>query len=230
MVPPGAPTVECEMPMLAPPGVSVHFTRMDASGAVGTHTGQEERNRSQYESVDRCATLLSLLKPSVIVMAHTATSYTIGAEKEAALTKRVEAETGSRFITAFGSSLAALQHLRVKRIGLATPYAENITLMGKAHLEAHGLEVVQYGLLEGVRNVYEETHERAYQVARDANTPEAEAVFISGVGMPTLQALQRLEDDLGKPVISAAACMMWNALRVAGVAYQRTGYGRLFAS
>ncbi|CAG9269564.1 hypothetical protein PCAR4_830041 [Paraburkholderia caribensis] len=48
--------------------------------------------------------------------------------------------------------------------------------------------------------------------------------------MPTLQALQRLEDDLGKPVISAAACMMWNALRVAGVVYQRTGYGRLFAS
>ncbi|WP_224032492.1 hypothetical protein [Paraburkholderia caribensis] len=80
------------------------------------------------------------------------------------------------------------------------------------------------------RNVYEETPERAYQVARRANTPEAEAVFISGVGMPTLQALQRLEDDLGKPVISAAACMMWNALRVAGVVYQRTGYGRLFAS
>ncbi|CAG9269558.1 hypothetical protein PCAR4_830039 [Paraburkholderia caribensis] len=65
----------------------------------------------------------------------------------------IEAETGSRFITAFGSLLAALQHLGVKRIGLATRYAEDITLKGKAHLEAHGLAVVQYGLLEGAERL-----------------------------------------------------------------------------
>jgi maleate cis-trans isomerase len=46
--------------------------------------------------------------------------------------------------------------------------------------------------------------------------------------MPTLAMLQVLEDDLGKPVISAASAMMWNALRVAGVRSQRRGYGRLF--
>jgi maleate cis-trans isomerase len=45
--------------------------------------------------------------------------------------------------------------------------------------------------------------------------------------MPTLGALQLLEDDLGKPVISAASAMMWNALRVAGVKHHRPGYGQL---
>ncbi len=99
LVPPGNPTVEPEMMELAPPGVSIHFTRMDASGPAGTHTGQEERNRSQVASLDHAAVLLAMIKPDVIVMAHTATSYTLGREAEAALIKRLEASTGTRFIT-----------------------------------------------------------------------------------------------------------------------------------
>jgi maleate cis-trans isomerase len=45
--------------------------------------------------------------------------------------------------------------------------------------------------------------------------------------MPTLAMLQVLEDDLGKPVISAASAMMWNALRIARVRSPRQGYGCL---
>jgi maleate cis-trans isomerase len=47
--------------------------------------------------------------------------------------------------------------------------------------------------------------------------------------MPTIGMLQALEDDLGKPVFSAASAMMWYALRVAGVNAPRPGYGRLLA-
>jgi maleate cis-trans isomerase len=46
LVPPGNPTVEPEMMQLAPPGVSLHFSRLRATGPTGTLTGQEERNRS----------------------------------------------------------------------------------------------------------------------------------------------------------------------------------------
>ncbi len=69
----------------APPGVSLHFTRMNAEGPAGTHTGQEERNRSQVESIPACVRLLAMVSPSVIVMAHTATSYTLGQAREAEL-------------------------------------------------------------------------------------------------------------------------------------------------
>jgi maleate cis-trans isomerase len=79
-----------------------------------------------------------------------------------------------------------------------------------------------------VRNIYEETAAPAYAVGRQANRPEAEAVFLSGTGMPTLEILQALEDNLGKPVISANGAMMWNALRIAGVSTVIPGYGRLF--
>src|ERR1700761_7465146 len=111
LVPPGNPTIEPEMMELAPPGVSVHFTRMSASGPAGTHTGQEERNRAMVAGVDEAVRMLASVSPGGVVLAHTATSYTLGQEAEAALVRRQEAATGTRFITAFGSVLEALRFL-----------------------------------------------------------------------------------------------------------------------
>jgi maleate isomerase len=229
LVPPGNPTVEPEMAELTPPGVSLHFTRMMANGPAGTHTGQEDRNLSQVESIPACVELLAMVSPRVIVMAHTATSYTLGQDREAELVARMEELSGARFITAFGSVLAALEQLGVRRIAYATPYSEETTLQGKRHLESHRVEVVSHGQLSNVRNIYEENAERAYAIARQVDCAQAEAIFLSGVGMPTLGALQALEDDTGKPVISAASAMMWNALKVAGIRHGRAGYGRLLA-
>lgn len=227
LVPPGNPTVEPEMAALTPPGVSLHFTRMHASGPAGTHTGQAERNISQVESIPNCVKLLAMVSPRVIVMAHTATSYTLGREREADLVARMEELSGARFITAFGSVLAALEHLGVRKVAYATPYSEAMTLEGKVHLERCGIEVVRHGRLANVRNIYEETSERAYAIGRQVDCPEADAIFLSGVGMPTLGAIAALEADTGKPVISVAAAMMWHALRLAGIGSAKAGYGRL---
>jgi len=227
LVPPGNPTLEPEMMELAPEGVSLHFTRMTAAGPAGTHTGQEERNLSQVASVPDCVKLLSMVSPAVIAMAHTATSYTLGQVREAELVARMETLSGARFITAFGSVLAAFAHLGARRVAYATPYSAEMTARGRQHLEDCGLQVISSGYLADVRNIYEETSERAYAIARQVDHPEADVIFLSGVGMPTLDALQVLEDDTGKPVISAASAMMWHALRTAGVNCAIRGYGRL---
>ncbi|WP_210253746.1 hypothetical protein [Bradyrhizobium sp. S69] len=229
LVPPGNPTVEPEMAELTPPGVSLHFTRMSAEGPAGTHAGQEERNRSQVESIPACVRLLSMVGPSVIVLAHTATSYTLGEAREAALVTAMEALGNARFVTAFGSVLAAFKALGVRRIAYATPYSADMTALGRLHLEKCGVTVVNSGHLDNVRNIYEENSERAYAIARQVDRPDAEAIFLSGVGMPTLDALQVLEDDTGKPVISAASAMMWHALRTAGIRHPFSGYGRLLS-
>jgi maleate cis-trans isomerase len=227
LVPPGNPILEPEMMELAPSGVSLHFTRMHAEGPAGTHTGQEERNRSQVESLPACVKLLAMVSPAVIAMAHTATSYTLGERREAELVAEMEALSGARFITAFGSVLAAFSYLGVRRVAYATPYSAEMTAQGRQHLETCGLTVVSSGHLANVRNIYEETSERAYAIARQVDRADADVIFLSGVGMPTLGALKPLEEDTGKPVISAASAMMWHALRTAGVGCSIKGYGRL---
>jgi len=229
LVPPGNPTVEVEMIALAPPNVSVHFTRMVAHGAVGAHDGLLERTRTQIAHVAENAALLAMVRPKVIAMAHTAMSATLGAAGEADLVARMEREHGIPFITAFGSVLAALARLGATRVALGTPYDAGATARTRAYLEAQGIEVVSEGRLEGVTNIYDETAARARELARRVDAPAAQAVFLSGLGMPTVATLEDMERDLGKPVVSAAAAMMWNALRVAGEPAPLAGFGRLLA-
>jgi maleate cis-trans isomerase len=229
LVPPGNPTVEPEMIALAPDGVTVHFSRLVAHGATGSHAGQEERNRTMVEHVGESAGLLAMVKPDVIMLAHTATSYTLGPQQEAELIERLRAQCGTMVETAFASVLAALRALGVRKVGLGTPYGEETTLKGKALLERHGFAVVSHGRLDNVSNIYDETPERAYRLGRAIDRDDVEAVFLSGLGMPTIAILETLERDLGKPAISAASAMMWRALHLAGVRAPVTGYGRLLA-
>jgi maleate isomerase len=227
LLPPGNPTVEQEMIALAPAGVSLHFHRMFARGATGSLDGQDERNRMMVEHIDDSIELLAMVNPDVIVVAHTATSYHLGRQGEADLLERLQKSTGTRVVTAFGAVLQALERLNIRRLALGTPYSPETTEQGKAHLEAHGLQVVNFANLPGVTNIYDETAERAYRLARMVDREDAEAVFLSGTGLPTVPVLELLEHDLGKPVISSASAMMWHALRLAGVRQLIPGYGRL---
>jgi maleate isomerase len=229
LVPPGNPTTEPEMMMLSVPGVSLHFTRMVAHGITGSLEGQDERNRTQIEHLDECVALLAMVKPTVMVLAHTATSYTLGRAGEAETIDRIERNTGIRFITAFGSVATALAHLGIQRVAIGTPYGEQATAQCEAHMKTYGFDVVSRGRLKNVTNIYDETPERAYRLGREVDCADAQAVFLSGVGMPTLATLQALERDIGKPVISSASAMMWNALRVAKIAAPVPGFGRLLA-
>jgi maleate isomerase len=227
LLPPGNPTIEPEMITLTPPGVSVHFHRMVARGVTGSPDGQEERNRMMVESLDDSIEMLAQVRPDIIVLAHTATSYTLGQQREAELLARLGTATGIRVVSAFGSVVAALERLGVKRLALGAPYSAETTAQGRAHLESCGFVVVRSDNLKGVANIYDTTAEQAYQLARSVDSADAEAVFLSGTGMPTIPILATLEQDLAKPALSSNAAMMWYALRSCGVRQPVPGYGRL---
>ena len=227
LVPAGTPTVEREMPQIAPKGVSCHFSRMVGRGADGTLKGLEDRLISQIEHMQESTELLASVKPDVIMIAHTATSYRLGKDGERDLSARMEKVTGIPFTSTFRSVVIALETLGVKKVALGTPYDESLTHRAKANLESYGFEVLTFDWLRDVRSIFDETEERVYGLGRKVDTAAAQAVFLSGVGMPTLGVLEALEQDLGKPVISSASASMWNALRIAGVAAPIDGYGRL---
>jgi maleate isomerase len=229
LVPPGNPTVETEMIALAPEGVSLHFHRMTARGIGGSLDGQSERNRMMIDNIDDSVELLAMVEPDVIVVAHTATSYHLGRDGEADLLARLEQATGRRVVTAFGAVVRALERLNIRKLALGTPYSAEVTSQGKAHLEAHGFEVVNFDNLKGIENIYGTTADDAYRLARSVDAGDAEGVFLSGTGMPTVSVLEALEQDLGKPVISSASAMMWHALRLAGVGQPIAGSGRLLS-
>lgn len=227
MVPPGTPTVEREMCAHMPKGVSAHFARMVARGPVGTLANLQSRAASQLEHMDETVDSIASVEPDVIVLAHTATSYVLGAEGDARLAARQAERTGIPFISTLGSAAAALREVGARRIAIGTPYDMALTMRSKAVMQEYGFEVVHAACLPDVKNIFEETQRRVYGLVRMVDRAEADAVFISGVGLPTLSVLGIAEADLGKPVLSSAGSTLWNALRTAGIATPITGCGRL---
>ena len=121
----------------------------------------------------------------------------------------------------------ALGHLGAKRLALGTPYPDAINALGRTYWEAAGFEIVGHHRLGGVTSIYAESAERAYQLGREADTPSADAVLLSGTGLPTVDILERLERDVGKPAVSSMQAVCWQALRLAGVRESISGFGRL---
>lgn len=230
LVPAGNPTVEPELYRMAPPSVTLHFARLDAGeGTPGAHVGMERRLLAYLDALPTALPALAAVQPAVVVLAHTSVSYALGYAHEPALADRMTRLAGCPGITASRAILAAFAHLGVRRIALATPYSEAVEALGAVYWKAAGLDVVAHRRLEGVTNIYAETEARAYALGHDTDTREAEALLISGTGLPTAGIVQRLEDDLGKPVVTGQTAALWHALRVAGVEARVTGYGRLLA-
>jgi maleate cis-trans isomerase len=228
LVPVGNPTVEPEFYRMAPGGVTIHFARLDSTaGTPGAPDAMERRTLGYLDALPAAVRSLTEVRPAVIVLAHTGVSYLNGAGREAALAARLGELAGTRATTAAGAITAGLRQLGVKRLALATPYPESISAAGRAFWEASGFAIVGYHRLPDVANIYEETEERAFTLGRAADVAAAEAVLISGTGLPTAGIIERLERELGKPVVTSQQAALWRALRLAGIADAVPGFGRL---
>jgi maleate isomerase len=231
LVPSGNPTVEPELYRMAPRSVTLHFARMASvgEGPPGGADGMEQRTLGYLDSVPAAARTLADVGLAAMVLAHTGVSYLTGFGREGPLLERLNALAGAPATTAARAILAALAHLGVRRLALATPYPDVIAAAGRAYWEAAGLEVVRHHRLEGVANIYEETTDRVLALGRAADAGDPEAVLISGTGLPTAEAVAPLERALGKPVVTSQSAALWWALRAARVTEPVRGWGRLLA-
>jgi len=223
--------MEPELYRMKPASLTIHFARLDAPGSdPGATDGMEHRTLGYLDALPAATRSLAALKLDAIVLGHTAVSYLSGFANEPALLERLAQLAGPRSFTVARAVGTALRHLGIKRLSLATPDPEAISSAGRAYWQAAGVEVVAHRMLDGVANIYEESEERAYALGRAADTATADAVLISGTGLPTAGIVERLEHDLGKPVVTSQAAALWHALRLIGLAEPVHGYGRLLAS
>jgi maleate cis-trans isomerase len=228
LVPSGNPTIEPELYRMAPRGLTIHFARLESlAGDPGAADGMAERTLGYLDSLERAIRSLEALRLGAVVLSHTAVSYLTGFKGEVGLLERIAQLSGTRPLTAATAIAGALRHLGARRIALATPYPEVIASAGRAYWTAAGFDIVAHRGLDGVTNIYEETEERAYTLGRAADAPGADAVLISGTGLPTAGIVERLERDLGKPVVTSQTATLWRALGLLGLGEAITGYGQL---
>ena len=136
-------------------------------------------------------------------------------------------------VTTMGSVLAAFEAFGVKSVAVGSPYTDDINEAERRYFERQGLTVTAD---EGVmlfeaqrrgRHMNLVPPDAVEGLAESIDSPEADAIFLSCSDMATLGSLDRLEDKLGKPVISSAQATFWGALRAAGIEDKIEGCGRL---
>jgi maleate cis-trans isomerase len=66
-----------------------------------------------------------------------------------------------------------------------------------------------------------------YKLAKTADVPETDCMFISCTGLDVLDIIEPLEEDLGKPVVTSNQASYWLAFKMAKIRQTIQGYGKL---
>jgi maleate isomerase len=219
---------ESEFWAMAPDGVSVHTAR------VPFH---DYRTYSDPPGPDNAVELLAGLPLQVIVYAFTAAGYLLGSRGEQALVARLEQHSrGIRVLMPCFAAVAAFRELAAGRIALFHPpwYTDDMDQKGTAYFRSQGFEVVQAchftpAIEVPHPNLGSEVSSAAlYDWVRKHAPSHLDGVFIAGNGWRTIAVIAALEEDLGRPVVTANQAALWYSLRLAGVGVQIEDYGQLF--
>lgn len=166
-------------------------------------------------------------EPEVVAYLCTSGSFVGGMDGERELREAMSATGAPAALTASGALLEALEQLGVRRLAVATPYVESMTVRLHDFLAEAGVTVTSSAHLGLLDHIWHVPYGEVAQLAITADHPDAEAVFLSCTNLPTYDAIAPLEQALGKPVLSANQVTMWAALRACGIHPEPNGQ-RLF--
>ncbi|WP_299728109.1 Asp/Glu racemase [uncultured Tateyamaria sp.] len=221
--------LEPDFAMMRPAGVSIHVARM---GGYDEDAVPDEHQMHDLGAadLDDPLHLLSGIKPDVVVYGCTSATLTHGPAFDRALAGRIAASSGAKTVTAAGALVHALKALGVTRIGFASPYVAEINDMAIRFLADTGFDTVARGEVGAALGNHEQgalDPDAVMELGMRADHPQAEAIVLSCTEMRSLETLQRLEDSLGKPVISSNQAMMFETLGALGIGDPISGFGQL---
>jgi len=127
------------------------------------------------------------------------------------------------------ATLAAFAALGVRRIGLVSPYIASVSEPLRRAFAAAGFDVpasVSFDEREEAR-VARIDPASIRDAARAVGQGDVDAVFLSCTNLRTLDILDGLEAELGKPVISSNQALAWHMAQLAGLESCDGRFGRL---
>jgi maleate isomerase len=217
-----------EFYLMAPRGVQLVLT------SLGLGEGQhrdDEYQRAIAEIEEPIRRLLGR-KVDAIVQAGVPPIVMQGWGYEDELRARIGDLTDVPFASDVGCCIAAMQAVGMHRIGL---------LVSDSHQRSFADYISNAGIdTVAASDVPDDGHEPStlplslpYRaaVALHRSNPDIDGIWIPIAARPSVGIIEAIETDTGVPVVTSAQAMMWQGLRMAGVATSEVeGFGRLFRS
>jgi maleate isomerase len=241
IVPSSNTTMESEVPELLrrqqdnTSDISDSFT-FHSSRMRMQEVSREELARMDAES-DRCAVELSDARCDVLAYACLVAIMSMGNGYHRVSQDRLAAVAAANggavpVVSSAGALIDALTSMGARRTAILTPYLKPLTDLVAGYIEDAGVEVVDRISLEVPDNLEVGRLDPADLLghARKLDLTGVDALVLSAcVQMPSLPAVQQVEDELGVPVITAATATARSILLSLQITPAIRGAGQLLA-
>jgi len=181
--------------------------------------------------VERAAKELALAGAQVIIQGGTPVGFLKGYGWDKEITARIAAATGLLATTMATAVVDSLRELAIRKVAVATAYSEPVNQVLQKFLTDSGFQVPGLKGLNKTRpaDIGALTSDIPYELAKEvySEAPEADGIFVSCGNMRGLDFIDRLEQEIGKPVTTSNQAAVRAVLKLAGVWEPVEGYGRL---
>ncbi|MFD2237604.1 ectoine utilization protein EutA [Aureimonas populi] len=209
--------------MVAGPRIGVFATRIPYANPVTPENLRAMQPRLQGAA----ALLLPEEELDVVCFSCTSASVVIGDEAvEAAIGL---AKPGVPVVTPPKAAVAGLRALGARRIAMLTPYTAGTSAPMGDYFERQGFDISRFVCLglEDDRDMARLSHDTLVEAAMDAFDPAADALFISCTALRSAAVAARIEERIGKPVVTSNQATAWACLHHCGVVPEIADAGRL---
>lgn len=238
LVVPGDCHVDDELWRLCAQGVLPFVTRtMGADGEQMRLNGvAHTRGLAESSDLELAADRLKAVTPQAAAYVDTSISFVRGPGGDLDIAERIARFLRCPTVVTSTAVVRACRALGVKRIGVVTVYADDVNATLRAFFEPQGVAVTRMetftaaSMVDGASSLDLAAIDPLLLVDAGAalDGPDVDAIFIPCTAVRTLEAIEPLEQRIGKPVITAIQATMWAVQRLAGVTADVAGGGRLF--
>jgi maleate isomerase len=209
------------------PEVSAHFSRFKVTEIALSGPALAQFDDSE---ILRASELLAHAKVHAIAWNGTSSGW-LGFERDVMLCERIKAATGIPACTAMLALNELLEKTGAKRIGLVTPYLDDVQARINANYEKAGYIVAADRHL-GMQDNFSfstVTADQMREMTRAVAAARPDAIAIVCTNMRGAPLAEELEAAHGIPVYDTVSTTVWKSLRLAGVDTRRVkGWGRIF--
>ena len=205
-----------------------------------TRVGGEDGKDHDIEALEQTARVdwlsgaakrLASLELNAAFWACTSGSFVLG---RAHAERQRDAIASAAGMPAGSTSLAfarVLGDMGVRKVSVVATYPEPAARAFASFLAEFGVEVMHLQWLDapGGWDATEMEPMRVEEGVRKAALDGAEVVLVPDTALPTLSMIERLEGAAARPVLTANAVSLWDAMALGGERIPLPGYGALLA-
>jgi maleate cis-trans isomerase len=222
LVPSTNTTVEIEYTHHLPATLQFHTARLGKGGNTPFSPSKDEDVAYQSK-------MLGDAKVETVVLLQTSASL-FDDDYDAKAKALMSKNSGVPAVTSAESIGEAVLALGAKRVGIVTPYSNQVIESAKRYYERkYGIQVVGmegFGATDSYA-IAKFDAAVAFEGMRRVDRPEIEVLIVPGGNFPTMPWIATWEQALGKPVITTNQAALWGALGVMKLNYPLPGLGRL---